>query len=188
MLPSFRVSVCFIGMVSALSLTAGCTNRPYSSAEEQAQNACKVFGPKTLSGAAIGTLGGAGTGAAIGAMAGGGQGAAIGAGAGAVAGLLTGFFVGHHYDSRDCNEARAALQQVRYKAVGQSAVWYSADTGSRGSYTPLTDEVRQSDGRVCRQVRQDTTMKDHAGTSQVEITCRDVNGDYSTVQALPSVQ
>ena len=66
----------FIGM-SFATLTSGCTDQPYSSPQQQAQNACRAFGPKTLSGMAIGGLAGGVGGAGIGAAAGGGRGALI---------------------------------------------------------------------------------------------------------------
>ncbi|WP_281701147.1 hypothetical protein [Acetobacter malorum] len=184
MFTSFRRPVAALSMISVMSLTAGCTNQPYSSPEEQAQNACQAFGPKTLSGALIGTFGGAGTGAAIGAIASGGKGAAIGAGAGALAGLIGGLITGNQLDKRDCAQAQAALQQVRYMNVGQSASWSTPGTGSYGSYTPLTGDIQQTNGQICRKVRQDTTLQGHKPTSQEELTCRDVNGDYTRVQPL----
>jgi len=172
--------------IASLSLNA-CTDRPYSSPEEQAKNACQAFGPKTLSGAAIGTLGGAAGGAAIGALEGGGKAAAIGAGIGAFAGLLTGAIAGNQIDKQDCYQAQVALQQIRYKGIGENVTWSNPATGSFGSYTPLSAEAQGPNGRLCRQVRQDTTLKGHQATSQVEMTCREPNGDYTTVaQPAPS--
>lgn len=184
MLDLFRRPIAVFSMISVVSLTAGCTNQPYSSPEEQAHNACQAFGPKTLSGAAIGTLGGAGAGAAIGAIASGGKGAAIGAGAGALAGLIGGLIAGNQLDKRDCAQAQAALQQVRYMSIGQNSSWSNAETGSYGSYTPLTGDMQQANGQICREVRQDTTLKGHATTSQKELTCRDVDGNYTRVQPI----
>jgi uncharacterized membrane protein len=72
----------FLMGLATISLTAGCTTQPYTSPQQQAQNACQAFGPKALSGALIGGLSGAAGGAGLGAIAGGGRGAAIGAGVG----------------------------------------------------------------------------------------------------------
>jgi surface antigen len=175
------ISLLFAGTTSA-TLTAGCTNQPYTSPEQQAQNACQVFGPKTLSGAAIGTLGGAAGGAALGSIAGGGRGAAIGAGIGALAGLIGGLAVGHSFDQRDCAEAQQALAQMRYAHVGQVAYWTDPQTGSYGSYMALSSEYPVANDHFCRRVRQDTTLQGHAPTTQVLVTCRNVEGDYTTVQ------
>lgn len=174
--------------IIALTSLTGCTERPYSSPQEQAQNACQAFGPKTLSGGLIGGLGGAAGGAGIGALAGGGKGAAIGAGVGAFAGLLGGMIVGNQLDKQDCYQAQLALQQIRYKSVGQEVSWTNPETGSYGSYTPLTSETSMPNGQLCRKVRQDTTLKDHQATSQVELTCRDANGNYTKVQSLAPAQ
>lgn len=164
------------------ALTPGCTNQPYTSPEQQAQNACQAFGPRTLSGAAIGVLGGAAGGAGIGALAGGGRAAAIGAGVGALAGLIGGLAVGNSLDKRDCAEAQQALAQMRYAPVGQPAFWRDPQTGSYGSYTPVSAEYQVPDGQFCRRVRQDTTIAGHAPSAQVLVTCRSANGDYTTVQ------
>lgn len=155
----------FVGMVTT-TLTAGCTNQPYTSPEQQAQNACQAFGPKTLSGAAIGALGGAAGGAGIGAIAGGGRGAAIGAGVGALAGLMGGLAVGHSLDQRDCAQAQQALAQMRYAPVGQATSWNDTQTGSHGSYTPISDEYPSADDHFCRRVRQDTTLQGQEPTTQ----------------------
>ena len=39
-----------LGALSTTALTAGCTDRPYASPQEAAQNACRALGPKALSG------------------------------------------------------------------------------------------------------------------------------------------
>lgn len=170
--------------ISLALLMSGCADRPYNSPEEQAHNACQALGPKTLSGALIGGLGGAAGGAGLGALAGGGKGAAIGAGIGVLAGLIGGAIVGNQIDKRDCYEAQLALQQIRYKDVGQVAAWNNTATGSSGSYTALTPESAYANGRICRQVRQDTTLKDQAPTSQMLLTCRTADGNYESVQPI----
>jgi surface antigen len=172
----------FIGMATT-TLTAGCTNQPYSSPQQQAQNACQAFGPKTLSGAAIGALGGGAAGAGLGAIAGGGRGAAIGAGIGALTGLIGGLAVGHNLDMRDCAEAQQALAQIRATPTGSAVAWRSP-TGSHGSYTPVSDEYRSSDGQFCRSVRQDTALQGYQSTTAVVATCRTPDGNYQTVQPL----
>lgn len=181
------VALAYMASISLMTMTAGCTNRPYSSPEEQAQNACHAFGPKTLSGGLIGTLGGAAGGASIGAIAAGGKGAAIGAGVGAFAGLLGGMIAGNQMDKQDCYQAQVALQQIRYKTVGQPVAWSNPTTGSFGSYTPLTAETVQSSGKLCRQIRQDTTLKGRQATSQVELTCRDSDGNYTAVEPISAI-
>jgi surface antigen len=170
-----------VGMATT-TLTAGCANQPYTSPEQQAQNACQAFGPKTLSGAAIGALGGAAGGAGLGAAAGGGRGAAIGAGIGALVGLVGGLAVGHSLDQRDCAEAQQALAQMRHAPVGQAAYWTDPQTGSRGSYTAVSDEYPVANNGFCRRVRQDTTLHGSAPTTQVVVTCRTADGNYTTVQ------
>jgi surface antigen len=167
----------------AAALTTGCTNQPYTSPEQQAQNACQAFGPKTLSGAAIGALGGAAGGAGVGAIAGGGRGAAIGAGIGALVGLMGGLAVGHSLDQRDCAEAQQALSQMRNAPVGQPAYWTDQQTGNHGSYTAVSTEYPVADNRFCRRVRQDTTLQGSEPTTQVVVTCRTADGNYTTVQA-----
>ena len=174
-------SLLFVSMASA-TLTAGCTTQPYTSFQQQAQNACQAFGPKTLSSAAVGVLGGAAGGAGLGAIAGGGRGAAIGAGLGALAGLIGGLAVGHGMVQRDCAQAQQALAQMRYAPVGQAASWTDPATGSYGSYTPITNEYRVAAGGFCRRIRQDTALQGHQPTSQMLLTCRTANGNYTTVQ------
>jgi hypothetical protein len=97
-----------VGIATAIP-TAGCTNQRYTSPEQQAQNACQAFGPKAVSGALIGTAGGAAAGAGIGGALGGKSGALIGAGVGGLVGLIGGSSVGHNLDARDCAEAQQAL-------------------------------------------------------------------------------
>lgn len=169
------------GGLSMPLVTAGCTNQPYTSAEQQAQNACQALGPKAMSGALIGTLGGAAGGAGLGAAAGGGRGAAIGAGIGALAGLIGGLAVGHNMDARDCAEAQRALAQVRLAPIGQPVAWRSA-SGSYGSYTPVSTEYPASDNRFCRRLNEQTTLAGRQPTSSMVVTCRQPNGDYTTVQ------
>lgn len=169
------------GAVATTLPTAGCTNRPYASPEEQAQNACHAFGPKALSGALLGGVGGAAAGAGIGALAGGGRGAAIGAGVGALAGLFGGLAIGSNMDARDCAQAQQALAQVQYARLGQPVTW-SSPSGSHGSYTPLSAEYQTSGGQICRKVNQDVTLAGHAATSGNVITCRTPDGNYTTVQ------
>lgn len=173
---------CLPLLVAIPALVAGCTNQPYSSPQQQAQNACQAFGPKTLSGAAIGALGGAAGGAGIGAAAGGGRGALLGAGIGAAVGLIGGLAVGHSLDQRDCADAQRALAELRDAPVGQTASWADVQTGSYGSYTATSDEFPGGNNRFCRRVRQDTTLRGNSPTTQMLVTCRTADGDYTTVQ------
>ena len=180
-LPAAALLAC---SAATLTLVPGCADHPYSSPEQQAQNACQAFGPKALSGALIGGLGGAGAGAGIGALAGGGKGAAIGAGAGLLAGLIGGMMVGHNLDQRDCAQAQQALARIRYAAPGQAVVWSSA-TGSRGTYTAVGTEYAGQNGQVCRLVRQDASLVGHQPTTGEVVTCRTPDGDYQTVTPAP---
>lgn len=176
-----RAALLTLGALSMPLVTGGCTNRPYGSAEEQAQNACQALGPKAMSGALIGTLGGAAGGAGIGAAAGGGRGAAIGAGVGALAGLIGGLVVGRNMDARDCAQAQVALAQLRYAPIGQAVSWTSA-SGSYGSYTPVSAEYAAVDNRLCRRVNLQTTLNGREPVSSAGVTCRQPDGDYTTVQ------
>jgi surface antigen len=184
MIPNVRLPVAalFGFSVAVATLTAGCTNQAYTSPEQQAQNACQAFGPKTLSGALIGGLGGAAGGAGIGAAAGGGRGAAIGAGVGALAGLIGGLAVGHHLDARDCSEAQQALAQIRNMPVGHAVAWKSP-TGSYGSYTPVSAEYAGPDNSFCRTVNQQSTLHGQESTSSTVVTCRTPDGNYQTVHS-----
>ena len=168
-----------LGAVSAIAVTPGCADRPYSSPQEAAQNACRALGPKALSGAAIGALGGGALGAGLGAAAGGGRGAVIGAGVGLLGGLVTGLIVGSHADQRDCAAAQTALAQMTTQPINIPAMWRSP-SGSYGSYTPLSTEYAQ-DGQFCRQVRQSTNIVGHQSTESTGIACRQPNGDYQTM-------
>jgi predicted lipid-binding transport protein (Tim44 family) len=165
-------------MLVVSGMTGGCTNRPYSSPQEQAANACQALGPKALSGALIGGLGGAAAGAAIGGAAGGGRGAGIGALAGLGAGLIGGFVVGKQLDQQDCIQAQAALQQVGSAGVGQAVYWTNPATGSHGAYTPVS-ATYDANGQVCRQVRADYYMKNHQPvTGDTGVVCRTPEGDW----------
>ena len=168
-----------IGLLA--SLTAGCTTAPYTSPEQQAQNACQAVGPKALSGALIGGLGGAASGAALGAIAGNGRGAAIGAGAGLLVGLIGGLAVGHNMDARDCAAAQQALAQLRGLPTGNQVTWHGP-AGSSGVYQAVTDETPSPDGGFCRIIRQQTTLPGHEPTFVEGKTCRTSNGDYVSVQ------
>ncbi len=168
-----------LGAVSVVAVTPGCTDRPYSSPQEAAQNACRALGPKALSGLAIGAFGGGALGAGLGAAAGGGRGAAIGAGIGLLGGLVTGLVVGSHADQRDCAAAQAALAQLTIQPVNVPALWRSP-SGSYGSYTPLSAEYAQGP-QFCRQVRQSTNIVGHQPTEGTGIACRQPNGDYQTM-------
>ena len=172
---------------AVVTLTPGCTNQPYTSPQQQAQNACQAFGPKTLSGLAIGGLAGAGGGAALGAVAGGGRGAAIGAVAGGLLGLVAGGTVGHTYDVRDCQAAEQALAQMQYAPTGQPIQWSNQATGSYGSYTPTSDTFSQN-GQPCREARQTATLQGKVAPEQQVLVCRQPNGDWttSTMTAGPS--
>lgn len=174
-------STIFIGM-GLVSLTPGCANQPYSSPQQQAQNACQAFGPKTLSGMAVGGLVGGVGGAGIGAAAGGGKGALIGGLVGLGAGLLAGSAIGHSYDVRDCQQAQLALVQLRYSPVGQPIQWSNPTTGSYGSYTATSAEYQQN-GQFCRQARQTATFKGSTAQPQQVLTCRQPDGNYKSVLA-----
>ena len=156
-----------------LAGAGGCANT-YSSPQQQAYNACSVFGPKSIGGGLAGGLGGA----AIGATAGGGRGAAIGAGLG----LLTGLVVGKTLDTRDCQQARIALQAMATTQIGQPVAW-SSPSGSHGSYTPVAAAYTTPDNRICRQVRSNVALAGHEPTSTTELTCRNSNGDWEPVTA-----
>jgi surface antigen len=182
MLTVFRLpaaAVLLTVSVSTVGLTPGCTNQPYSSPQEAAQNACRALGPKAISGALIGGLGGAALGAGIGAAAGGGRGAGIGAGIGLLGGLVTGLAVGSRADQRDCAAAQAALAQMTTQPVGVPAMWRSP-SGSYGSYTPTGPEYAQG-GQFCRPVRESTNIVGHAPVQSGGVACRDANGDYQTM-------
>lgn len=165
-----------------VALISNCANQPNNSPKQEAENACRVFGPKTLAGGAIGTLGGAAGGAALGAAAGAGKGAAIGAVGGALVGLIAGLGVGHHYDQKDCAEAQKALAQMRNARNGQTVSWVNASNGDHGSYTATGDEYSVAQKRICRPVRQDIALHGEQPTSQILLTCRTAEGDYTTVQ------
>lgn len=170
-------------MLAALSTTAitttGCTSRPYSSPQEAAQNACQALGPKALSGALIGGLGGGALGAGVGAAAGGGRGAAIGAGVGLLTGIVGGLIVGSQADKRDCAAAQQALAQLATQPIGVPATWRSP-SGSFGAITPTSAEYTEGP-KVCRQVRESTNIVGRQPVATAGVTCRDPNGDYSTV-------
>ncbi len=167
----------------ALTLTAGslpgCAPQ-YGSAQEAANSACSAMGPKALSGAAIGGLGGAAAGAAIGGSTGSGRNAAIGAAAGLAAGLIGGLAVGNQLDQRDCAEARYALARMGAGRTGVVVGWQSA-SGSRGQFTPISAPVTGSDGRVCRQFRANTVLNGHEPVQETGTVCRDAQGDWQRV-------
>jgi surface antigen len=169
----------FIGAISTTLLTPGCANRPYSSPQEAAQNACSALGPKAISGALIGGLAGGALGAGVGAAAGGGRGAAIGAGIGLLGGLVTGLAVGKQADQRDCVAAQTALAQLATQPTGVPVNW-SSPSGSYGSYTPISAEYAQGN-QFCRQARESTNIVGHQPVQSGIVTCRDANGDYQTV-------
>lgn len=174
-------SLALVGLMAAL--TAGCTDRPYSSPQEQAQNACQAFGPKAMSGALIGGAAGAAGGAAIGAVAGGGRGAGYGALAGLAAGLITGGIVGNSADQRDCAQAQIALQQIATQPIGQPVIWRNPQSGSSGSYTPVSDFTTVN-GRVCRQVRADYNIASRQPVNgEPGLVCRTPTGDWQRVGA-----
>ncbi len=162
-----------------MAISSGCTNRPYASPQEAAQNACRALGPKALSGALIGGLGAGALGAGLGAAAGGGRGAAIGAGIGLLGGLITGLVAGSQADQRDCAAAQAALAQLTTQPVGVAVTWYSP-SGSFGSYTPVSAEYAEGP-RFCRQVRESTNIVGHQPTQGSGVACRLPNGDYQTM-------
>jgi surface antigen len=168
-----------IGALSATALTAGCANRPYSSPQEAAQNACHALGTKAMSGALIGSVGGAALGAGIGAAAGGGRGALLGAGIGLIGGLVAGLATGSQADQRDCAAAQLALAQLATQPTGVPAAWRSA-SGSYGAYTPVGEEYAQGN-QFCRQVRESTNIVGHQSVESTGLACRDANGDYQTV-------
>lgn len=176
---SFHVVMAATMVLGTASMTAGCANQSYSSPQEQAEKSCRAFGPKTLSGALIGTLSGAAGGASIGAIAAGGKGAAIGTGIGAVAGLLGGSIYGNQLDKRDCAAAQTALAQAASSStLGQVVSWNEPATGSHGTYTSLTALSTAPSGEQCRMVRQQSQLANHQQTTQDEMTCRNAEGDW----------
>jgi surface antigen len=160
------------------SLTAGCAPQ-YNSPQQAAANACSALGPKAMSGALIGGLGGAAGGAGIGALAGGGRGAAVGAGIGAIAGVLGGYLAGGSLDQNDCAQAQIALQQAANGALNRPVSWRSP-TGSYGTYTPVSANFVQN-GATCRRFQTNTVIHDHAPVDDTGVTCRDANGDWRRV-------
>jgi surface antigen len=152
-------SALLLGSMSTTVLATGCTDRPYSSPQEAAQNACRALGPKALAGALIGGLGGAALGAGV--------------------GLVTGLAVGSQADQRDCAAAQAALAQLAAQPIGVPAMWRSP-SGSYGSYTPVSAEYAQGP-QFCRQVRQTTAIAGHQPTESTGVACRQPNGDYQTM-------
>lgn len=165
-------------IVAMLLVGSGCTDRPYGGPAEQAANACKMLGPKALSGALIGGVAGAGAGAAVGAAAGGGRGAGIGALAGLGVGLIGGLVVGHGIDQRDCQAARLALQQMGAAGTGQAVSWADPATGSHGVYVPTSGDFT-ANGRICRNIRADWYIKNHQPvTGDDGIVCRTQDGDW----------
>ena len=179
------LSVFMAGALATAGMTSGCTNQPYTSSEQQSQNACQAFGPKAMSGALLGTLAGAAGGAGIGALAGRGRGAAIGGLVGGLAGLAGGLAVGKNMDSRDCTQAQTALAQVRQAQIGQVIAWRSP-SGSYGSYTPISAEYAGANNQFCRSLNENTTIQGHQPTTSSVVTCRTGDGDYQTVQPAPT--
>ena len=174
-----RATAAFLALTLTAGSLQGCAQQ-YGSAQEAANNACSAMGPKALSGAAIGGLGGAAAGAAIGGTTGSGRNAAIGAVAGLAVGLIGGLAVGNQLDQRDCAEARYALARMGAGQTGVVVGWQSA-SGSRGQFTPISAPTTGSDGRVCRQFRANTVINGREPVQEIGTVCRDAQGDWQRV-------
>lgn len=173
------VSLAIIALAG--NLVAGCATQ-YATPEEAIKNACSAFGPKAMSGAIIGAAAGAAGGAAIGAAAGsGGREAAIGALAGLAVGLIAGAMAGKSADQGDCQQAQIALQRINAASTGERITWNNSSTGSAGAFTPVSG-TKTVNGRVCREIRADYYIKNHAGvTGETGLVCRSSSGDWGRV-------
>ena len=176
---SSRAGAGFMAVMFSVSLLGGCAPQ-YGSAQEAAASACSAMGPKALSGAAIGGLGGAAAGAAIGGATGSGRAAAFGAVAGLAAGLIGGLAVGNQLDQRDCAEARYALARMGEGRTGAVVGWQSA-SGSRGQFTPISAARVGPDGRLCRQFTANTLLNGREPVRETGTVCRDAQGDWQRV-------
>jgi len=173
---SSRAGAGFMAILFSAGLLAGCAPQ-YGSAQEAAASACNAMGPKALSGAAIGGLGGAATGAAIGGTTGSGRNAIFGAVAGLAAGVIGGLVVGNQLDQRDCAEARYALARMGDGRTGVVVGWQSA-SGSRGQFTPISAARVEPNGRLCRQFTANTVLNGREPVQETGTVCRDAQGDW----------
>lgn len=169
---------------SFFSTSLGGCAKHYNSPQEAAAKACGSFGPRAMSGAAIGAAAGAGAGAAIGAAAGrNGKDAAIGALAGLLVGAIAGAVKGNELDARDCAAAKVALQQIGNTPNGNAVNW-SSPSGSRGSFTPVSDTFQGPADQPCRKIQADYYMKGHeAVQNDAGLVCRNADGDWTVWKA-----
>ena len=155
----------------AVTLLTGCAQN-YKTAEQAAANACSSLGPRALSGALIGAAAGAAGGAALGAAAGNnGKSAAIGAGIGLLAGAIAGVMKGRDLDAHDCEIAQAALQKVGEAPSGKDVSWSTPQTGSHGTFKPVSETFTTASGQICRKIQASYYMSGHQA----------VEGDSGTV-------
>jgi len=134
--------------------------------------------PRTVQGAAIGTVAGAGSGAAIGGIVGGGKGAGQGAAIGAVVGLLGGTLVGSYMDSQ-AKEMQAILaEQDRIRQdANRLNVTLASDTlfasGSANIFPGAQEKLRQFAG-ILNKYPQTTIVvtgnTDNRGSAQLNQT------------------
>ncbi|EGY02136.1 hypothetical protein AZA_46966 [Nitrospirillum viridazoti Y2] len=168
---AIATSIVTIGL--AFGGLPGCAQGPQT-AQQQAENSCRAFGPKTAGGALAGAL----VGALLGAALGGGKGGNIAAGA--AAGAVAGGLIGKGLDSKDCTAATVALRQMDTARTGTQIAWANPDSGNSGTFMPTSD-VRLQDGRQCRSYTRQTVVNGKPSNVENGVTCRTPEGDWEAV-------
>jgi len=128
----------------------------------------------------VGTLLGAAAGGAVGSQIGSGSGNAVAIGVGVLIGGLIGNQVGRYMDDQDKQYAQKAAGQSFNQPTGSSSNWRNPDSGNSGSYTPVEEARKRSDGSVCRKVQSEYEIdgKIHTETSTI---CKNPDGTVRVV-------
>jgi surface antigen len=135
---------------------------------------CGFGGPKSRTGAVLGSA----SGGLLAAAAGGGVTGILG---GALLGGLLGGAVGDMLDQRDKELAtQAAQQSLEAGRTGQVTTLKNPDNGHSGSITP-TETYQASDGRFCRRFQQ-TIVVDGKTAETFGTACRQPDGTWESVQ------
>lgn len=127
----------------------------------------------------VGTLGGAALGGLLGAQFGSGTGQLAATGAGVLIGALAGSEVGRSLDRADRVYADRAISRAHTAPIGETITWSNAETGNRGSITPVRDGVSTA-GHYCREFQQTITV---GGKTQqgYGVACQQPDGSWRIV-------
>lgn len=126
----------------------------------------------------VGTGAGAILGGLFGSKVGKGSGQLWATGAGALLGAFVGSEIGKSLDQADIAYHQQAVERAYTAPLNQEITWNNANSGHRGSVTPIREGRQASTGNLCRQYKQTIIIDGKAETAN-GTACQERDGSWT---------